>query len=293
LPVQGLSIIILYCITRGAYSDFSSETSRLFLPTSLLLWSPNVLRGPVFFWSFSAASITGIQGLLSLLLQRRETVWNNPRMRSTNSPSRLARFVTMLRTFFVLSTLFASISYLHSIAYRYSHTAHSRQATNLPEPVLTQFLLLSYPRRNDSTLLSSTLQSYTPSLGSRFGANVYTTMEPASHPAFGDAQATFRGYPALQFFPDPDPTPLHLSRTVIPGYLPGKQTLDLYSALSWAEGNIRVNSTRYLGIMEDDFEWCEDGWDELKALLYEVSLQESSQSSGDKFCGIFVATGGR
>ncbi|KAF8589176.1 hypothetical protein K439DRAFT_1232569, partial [Ramaria rubella] len=43
--------------------------------------------------------------------------------------------------------------------------------------------------------------------------------------------------------------------------------------------------------MEDDFEWCPSGWDEMNALLYEVYLQELT-SSERGFCGIFVATGG-
>ena len=193
----------------------------------------------------------------------------------------------------MLSTIFALISYFHSIAYIYNHQAHSRRASNLPEPVLTQFLLLSYPRLNDATLLSSILKSYAGGLGSRFHAKVYTTMAPASHPAFRDAQTIFRGAAGLDFFADPDPAPLLLSQPIVPGYLPSKQTLDLYAALSWAERNVRHNSTRYIGIMEDDFEWCPNGLDEMKAVLYEVALQESSHSSEDNFCGIFVATGGR
>jgi hypothetical protein len=256
---------------------------------SLLLWSPNALHGPVFFWSFSTASITGIQGLLSLLTE----VSKFHERRSAIKNSRLARFSAIIQIHLLLCAAFATISFLHSFTYRWNHSHHAQQASNLPEPVLTDFLLLSYPRRNDSMVLSSTLRSYAPNLGSRFRANVYTTMAPGSHPALMEAQQTYERTPGLAFFEDPHPALLHLSQPVIPGYLPEKQTLDLYAALSWAERNMPGNTTRYLGIMEDDFEWCKAGWDELNALLYEVSLHDVSQPSDDKVCGIFIATGGR
>lgn len=288
-------MIILYYITRRAYQDSAGESSghAKFLPIALILWSPNAIRGPVFFWSFSTSSITGIQSLLVLLFERRETALGHSYRRSAPRTSRFARFVVMLRTFLLLGGVFTAISFLHSLAYRHKHNIHARMARDLPEPVLTHFLILSYPRRNNSTLLSSTLQSYVPGLGSRFQANVYTTVAPGTHSAFMNAQKTFRGSSGLSFFEDPTPAPLHLSKPIVPGYLPGKQTLDLYSALSWAEQNIHSNTSRYLGIMEDDFAWCKAGWEELKAIVYQVSLRDVSQASKDRFCGIFVATGGR
>ena len=62
--------------------------------------------------------------------------------------------------------------------------------------------------------------------------------------------------------------------------------------------------TRWIGIMEDDFEWCDGGHGALQTIIWEVAAAESQAPASlgsrhendddddDKFCGIFIATGG-
>ncbi|KAF9519833.1 hypothetical protein BS47DRAFT_1357860 [Hydnum rufescens UP504] len=71
--------------------------------------------------------------------------------------------------------------------------------------------------------------------------------------------------------------------------------------------NTNPRTTGWIGIMEDDFEWCEDGQQALQALIWEVAVAESQLSNSPgggseneedededegRFCGIFIATGG-
>ncbi|KIJ35281.1 hypothetical protein M422DRAFT_51551 [Sphaerobolus stellatus SS14] len=126
-------------------------------------------------------------------------------------------------------------------------------------------------------------------LGGRFTASVYTTAPLETHQAFSSARSNFKGQSGLDFFQDMDPVKLSYNQEQISKY--PKQIVDLYSAFSWIEGKVSVNDTRYVGIMEDDFEWCPDSWDELKAVIYEVASRDQLEKGGP-LCGIFVATGG-
>jgi hypothetical protein len=308
-----LSPIILYAISYLAY--FSEGDARFpstnfpFLSTALLLWLPNAFQGPIFFWSFPALSVSGVQLLISLIKSDNVSPsWAISPIPSTKKahrhserrPTRLGRLGRSLKIYITLVVLVTAISYLHSIRSAAARRTHARSVFSLPRAVLVDFLILSAPRQAGNQILHNTLSSYL-TLPDRFTITPYTTIPLRTHRSFAFESANAKYHPTsreglapVKFVVDD----IHPSRSP---YISSRrpQASDLFSALSWMMNNTNPQTTGWIGIMEDDFEWCEDGQQALQALIWEVAVAESQLSSSpgsgsenDRFCGIFIATGG-
>ncbi|KAG0265425.1 hypothetical protein DFQ27_000639 [Actinomortierella ambigua] len=147
-------------------------------------------------------------------------------------------------------------------------------------PYLLTMVLMTAPRRNGAVYIKETLNSYLRNfpedprddpLYSRIQIYVYTHF--ANFPGYDDAMAHFKADPKARRY-------VRWMRGT--GDKPN-QRLHLVSAIR-AIG--LQEETTYLGIMEDDFPFCDDGWQMMLQSLYKAQQVDKDH------CAVFVGTGG-
>lgn len=151
------------------------------------------------------------------------------------------------------------------------------------EDTIVHFIVMSAPRGKTSAgsiLLEETIRSFESTMfpRERFSATVFTTFSKEVHPAFFDlarnSSLSFVKGDRGGWTGPPSTT---------------SQALDIQAALSWAEATLLGNSSkspRFVALMEDDFVWCPGAWRELRSMISELG-------DDSRFCGIFIATGGK
>lgn len=142
-----------------------------------------------------------------------------------------------------------------------------------PNPLL-HVLFLSFPRppsvEISQTLLTTTLDSFTPHMSGDLSISVFT--HATSHPALENVRAD---YPDVEFFVDRDSHPDDNN----------DQYLHLAEAFRWAEGN----PAEWVMLVEDDFPICPGGWDVIATTM---NMLERDRKNGIVRAG-FIGTGGR
>ncbi|GJJ77764.1 hypothetical protein EMPS_10123 [Entomortierella parvispora] len=146
-------------------------------------------------------------------------------------------------------------------------------------PFLLTLIIMTAPRRNNVAYIKQTLSSYLASfpdevvdpLYSRIQIVVYTHF--TDFPAFDEAKEYFETIPTAR---------KHVKWIRQEGF-EKNQRKHLISAIRKVGS---VEDTVYLGIMEDDFPFCEGGWQEMLNTIY------LAHQTVPEHCGVFVATGG-
>ncbi|KAF9138432.1 hypothetical protein BG015_002387 [Linnemannia schmuckeri] len=146
-------------------------------------------------------------------------------------------------------------------------------------PYLLTLVLMTAPRKRGATYIKETLSSYlanfpdeeVDSLYSRIQIVVYTHF--TDFPGYDDAKAHFDTIPKAR---------KHVKWVRDEGS-EKNQRKHLVSAIRKIG---TVDESVYLGVMEDDFPFCDNGWQEMLNTIYRAHTEVKDH------CGIFVGTGG-
>ncbi|KAF9909837.1 hypothetical protein BX616_011043 [Lobosporangium transversale] len=146
-------------------------------------------------------------------------------------------------------------------------------------PYLLTLILMTAPRKQGAAYIKETLTSYLNNfpdeevdpLYSRIQIVVYTHF--SDFPAYDEANAYFDKIPKAR---------KHVKWMREAGFEKNHR-LHLLSAIRKIG---TMEESVYLGIMEDDFPFCEGGWQEMLNTIYAANRQVQDH------CGVFVGTGG-
>ncbi|KAF9935035.1 hypothetical protein FBU30_008528 [Linnemannia zychae] len=148
-------------------------------------------------------------------------------------------------------------------------------------PFLLTLVLMTAPRRDGIAFIKQTLSSYLEAfpdadhpahpLFSRIQIVVYTHV--TDYPGFDEAQRHF----------ETDPKARQYVKWIREEGTEKSQRKHLISAIRKVG---TTEDTVYLGIMEDDFPFCENGFQAMLNLIYKANQQVKNH------CGLFITTGG-
>ncbi|KAF9130479.1 hypothetical protein BGW39_003026 [Mortierella sp. 14UC] len=170
------------------------------------------------------------------------------------------------------------------LLHNYKPDVHNDVLSNSIEPSTTFLLtlvMMTAPRRNGVAFIKETLSSYleafpdvdepTDPLYSRIQIVVYTHI--TDHPGFDEAREYFNTIPKAR---------KHVKWVREKGS-EKSQRKHLISAIRKIGTE---EDTVYLGIMEDDFPFCQRGWQTMLNTIYEANQRVKNH------CGVFITTGG-
>ncbi|KAF9085595.1 hypothetical protein BGX27_003412, partial [Mortierella sp. AM989] len=146
-------------------------------------------------------------------------------------------------------------------------------------PYLLTLVLMTAPRSRGATYIKETLTSYLNNfpdegvdpLYSRIQIVVYTHF--TDFPGYDEAKTYFNNIPKAR---------KHVKWVRDEGF-EKNQRKHLVTAIRKVG---TVEDTVYLGVMEDDFPFCQDGWQEMLNIIY------TANQKVPEHCGVFVGTGG-
>ncbi|KAF9975878.1 hypothetical protein BGZ73_000276 [Actinomortierella ambigua] len=192
----------------------------------------------------------------------------------------LVKTIVHLLPFFVLTmAVVIGLNYMHQLS-PVVPTEVINASIDPQSPYLLTMILMTAPRRNGAVYIKETLTSYLNNfpddprddpLYSRIQIYVYTHF--TNFPGYDDAMAHFKSNPKAKRY----------VRWLRENGAEQNQRKHLVSAIR-AIG--LQEETTYLGIMEDDFPFCEDGWQMMLQSLYKA------QQVDENHCAVFVGTGG-
>ncbi|KAF9175682.1 hypothetical protein BGX20_002285 [Mortierella sp. AD010] len=146
-------------------------------------------------------------------------------------------------------------------------------------PFLFTFVLMTAPRKNGVTYIKETLTSYLDNFPDEAVDPLYSRIQIIVYTHFTD----FEGYDEAKAYFDTIPKARKHVKWVREQGSEKNQRKHLVSAIrkiGTSEDSV------YLGIMEDDFPFCADGWQKMLNTIYDANQKVPNH------CGAFVATGG-
>ncbi|KAF9106682.1 hypothetical protein BGX27_009060 [Mortierella sp. AM989] len=146
-------------------------------------------------------------------------------------------------------------------------------------PFLFTFILMTAPRKNGVTYIKETLTSYLNNFPDESVDPLYSRIQIIVYTHFTD----FQGYDEAKAYFDTIPKARKHVKWVREQGSEKNQRKHLVSAIrkiGTSEDSV------YLGIMEDDFPFCSDGWQQMINTIYEANQKVPDH------CGAFIATGG-
>ncbi|KAF9429410.1 hypothetical protein BGZ76_001334, partial [Entomortierella beljakovae] len=144
---------------------------------------------------------------------------------------------------------------------------------------LFTFILMTAPRKNGVTYIKETLTSYLDNFPDEPTDPLYSRIQIVVYTHFTD----FKGYDEAKSYFDTIPKARKHVKWVREQGSEKNQRKHLVSAIRKIGTS---EDTVYLGIMEDDFPFCPDGWQKMLNTVYEANLKVPDH------CGAFIATGG-
>ncbi|KAG0227342.1 hypothetical protein BGW42_002984 [Actinomortierella wolfii] len=201
-------------------------------------------------------------------------------LRERSSGWSLFKTFVHLLPYFVFTLMIAvGLNYMHQLSPVVPNGVIN-SSIDPQSPYLLTLILMTAPRRNGAVYIKETLTSYLNNfpedprddpLFSRIQIYVYTHF--TNFPGYDDAMAHFKS----------DPKARRYVRWLREDGAEHNQRKHLVSAIR--KIGLQEEST-YLGIMEDDFPFCEDGWQMMMQSLYKAQQVEQDH------CAVFVGTGG-
>ncbi|ORZ16795.1 hypothetical protein BCR41DRAFT_353189 [Lobosporangium transversale] len=146
-------------------------------------------------------------------------------------------------------------------------------------PYLLTLVLMTAPRRNGVAYIKETLTSYLDNFPEEYVDPLYSRIQIVVYTHFTD----FEAYDQAKGYFDTIPKARKHVKWVREEGSEKSQRKHLISAIRKIGTS---EDTVYLGIMEDDFPFCKNGWQEMLNILYEANRQVPDH------CGAFIATGG-
>ncbi|KAI1316309.1 hypothetical protein EDD11_010152 [Mortierella claussenii] len=146
-------------------------------------------------------------------------------------------------------------------------------------PFLLTLILMTAPRKNGVAYIKETLTSYLNSFPDETADPLYSRIQIAVYTHFTD----FEAYDQAKAYFDTIPKARKHLQWIREEGSEKNQRKHLISAIRKIGTS---EDTVYLGVMEDDFPFCENGWQEMLNTLYEANKAVPDH------CGAFVATGG-
>ncbi|KAG0008413.1 hypothetical protein BGZ80_003481, partial [Entomortierella chlamydospora] len=146
-------------------------------------------------------------------------------------------------------------------------------------PYLLTLLLMTAPRTRGVTYIKETLTSYLDNFPDEEVDPLYSRIQIVVYTHFTD----FPGYDEAKAYFDTIPKARKHVKWVREEGFEKNQRKHLVSAIrrvGTAEDSV------YLAVMEDDFPFCENGWQEMLNTIYEANQKVPEH------CGVFVGTGG-
>ncbi|KAK3832262.1 MAG: hypothetical protein JOS17DRAFT_668221, partial [Linnemannia elongata] len=146
-------------------------------------------------------------------------------------------------------------------------------------PYLLTLVLMTAPRKRGATYIKETLSSYLANFPDEEIDSLYSRIQIVVYTHFTD----FPGYDDAKAYFDTIPKARKHVKWVRDEGSEKNQRKHLVSAIRKVG---TVDESVYLGVMEDDFPFCEDGWQEMLNTIYRAHTEVKDH------CGVFVGTGG-
>lgn len=146
-------------------------------------------------------------------------------------------------------------------------------------PYLLTLVLMTAPRKRGATYIKETLSSYLANFPDEEVDSLYSRIQIVVYTHFTD----FPGYDDAKAYFDTIPKARKHVKWVRDEGSEKNQRKHLVSAIRKIG---TVDESVYLGVMEDDFPFCEDGWQEMLNTIYRAHTEVKDH------CGVFVGTGG-
>ncbi|KAG0264541.1 hypothetical protein BGZ95_003559 [Linnemannia exigua] len=146
-------------------------------------------------------------------------------------------------------------------------------------PYLLTLVLMTAPRRGGVTYIKETLSSYLANFPDEEIDSLYSRIQIVVYTHFTD----FPGYDDAKAYFDTIPKARKHVKWVRDEGSEKNQRKHLISAIRKVG---TVDDSVYLGVMEDDFPFCEGGWQEMLNMIYRANTEVKDH------CGVFVGTGG-
>ncbi|KAF9197924.1 hypothetical protein BGZ49_001439 [Haplosporangium sp. Z 27] len=146
-------------------------------------------------------------------------------------------------------------------------------------PYLLTLVLMTAPRRQGITYIKETLTSYLNNFPDEEVDPLYSRIQIVVYTHFTD----FPGYDEAKAYFETIPKARKHVRWVRDEGFEKNQRKHLVAAIRSVGTN---EDSVYVGVMEDDFPFCEGGWQEMLNLIYAANQKVPDH------CGVFVGTGG-
>ncbi|KAG0053520.1 hypothetical protein BGZ83_000937 [Gryganskiella cystojenkinii] len=146
-------------------------------------------------------------------------------------------------------------------------------------PFLLTLILMTAPRKHGMTYIKETLSSYLANFPEEEVDPLYSRIQIVVYTHFTD----FPGYDEAKAYFDKIPKARKHVQWVREDGFEKNHRHHLVSAIRKVG---TLEDSVYLGLMEDDFPFCEGGWQTMLNTLYEANQRVSDH------CGLFVGTGG-
>ncbi|KAG0223943.1 hypothetical protein BGX31_008269 [Mortierella sp. GBA43] len=146
-------------------------------------------------------------------------------------------------------------------------------------PYLLTLILMTAPRKSGASYIKETLTSYLDNFPDEGTDPLYSRIQIVVYTHFTD----FEAYDQAKAYFDTIPKARKHVKWVREEGSEMNQRKHLISAIR--KVGTQEDSV-YLGIMEDDFPFCEGGWQEMLNTIYQANQQVPGH------CGAFIATGG-
>ncbi|KAI8358257.1 hypothetical protein B0O80DRAFT_480398 [Mortierella sp. GBAus27b] len=146
-------------------------------------------------------------------------------------------------------------------------------------PYLLTLVLMTAPRKRGVTYIKETLSSYLANFPDEEVDPLYSRIQIVVYTHFTD----FPGYDEAKAYFDTIPKARKHVRWVREEGSEKSQRKHLMSAIRKIG---TMEDSVYMGVMEDDFPFCEGGWQEMLNTLYAANQKVQNH------CGVFVGTGG-
>ncbi|KAF9108179.1 hypothetical protein BGX29_002703 [Mortierella sp. GBA35] len=146
-------------------------------------------------------------------------------------------------------------------------------------PYLLTLVLMTAPRKRGATYIKETLSSYLANFPDEEVDSLYSRIQIVVYTHFTD----FPGYDDAKAYFDTIPKARKHVKWVRENGSEKNQRKHLVSAIRKVG---TLDDSVYMGIMEDDFPFCEGGWQEMLNTIYRANQEVQDH------CGVFVGTGG-
>ncbi|KAG0199358.1 hypothetical protein BGX28_007365 [Mortierella sp. GBA30] len=146
-------------------------------------------------------------------------------------------------------------------------------------PYLLTMILMTAPRKRGTTYIKETLSSYLANFPDEEVDPLYSRIQIVVYTHFTD----FPGYDDAKAYFDTIPKARKHVKWIREDGAEKNQRKHLVSAIR------KIGTSEesvYLGVMEDDFPFCEGGWQEMLNTIYQANRKVEDH------CGVFIGTGG-